>query len=225
MDSGYIFLAGGSITDSEEVDEVYFGMHNANDTILYIPIALGDDKHESCLEWFASLISHHADASVLMFDAIARGDQVPELANYKSVYLGGGNTYELLEYVCSTGLDKKLMQYVQAGGIVYGGSAGAMILGKDIRTAEEENLQNSSEHKGLDLLKGHSVICHYNDGENKEEEQRILAITQTIDSDVFALPNTGALLLDLKKQTAKPYGTVFIFKKNKRVMMIDDYLF
>ena len=56
------------------------------------------------------------------------------LANTDIVYVAGGNTFYLLKQIRETRFDKLLTDYVEAGGLYAGASAGALVAGVDIES-------------------------------------------------------------------------------------------
>ncbi len=54
-----------------------------------------------------------------------------------------------------------IIKYYKSGGQIYGGSAGAIILGKRIDTHNDENIVKWPGFDGLNLLGEYSVACHY----------------------------------------------------------------
>ena len=79
------------------------------------------------------------------------------------MYIGGGNTFRLLAEIRKYGFEPALQDFAYRGKPIYGGSAGAAILGRDIRTVnhidnDDVGLMNTS---ALDLANGHSVWVHY----------------------------------------------------------------
>jgi dipeptidase E len=91
------------------------------------------------------------------------GRQPDELAAYAGIFFGGGNTYWLLHQVRSAGFADPIRQFAQQGGVVYGGSAGAILLGANISTCAhmDQNFVGLTDAHGLDLLDGRAVWCHY----------------------------------------------------------------
>ena len=83
-----------------------------------------------------------------------------DFKNYDAIYIGGGNTYFLLNMLKKCDLDEKLVDYYNNGGIIYGGSAGALILGKSIETVSYERNSELESSEGLNLLNGFSIVCH-----------------------------------------------------------------
>ncbi|GGH74685.1 peptidase E [Pullulanibacillus pueri] len=60
-------------------------------------------------------------------------------------------------------IDEVLKAYYRNGGIINGGSAGAIILGKDIMTSAhmDPNSIGLEESHPLNLLKDHTIWCHF----------------------------------------------------------------
>jgi len=213
MKNGYIILSGGGdIKESFQLDEKYFSLLKNDTKILYIPIALNRTKlgFEACYDWFSTLISEHTKEKDIDFTMLLENDNIPNFGLYNSIYIGGGNTYKLLDYIYEKNLGEKITEYIKKGGIVYGGSAGAMVLGKDIRTAEEENDKNSPNSSGLNLLGEKSVICHY----TESLDQKIFEIVKKINSEVIAIPeNAGVVLYN---EIIETIGDVFLFDENNK---------
>jgi len=83
------------------LDEKYFSLLDDSSKILYIPIALNRTKlgYEACYDWFSKIISEHSKDKDIDFTMLLENDQIPNLNEYNSIYLGGGNTYKLLDYI------------------------------------------------------------------------------------------------------------------------------
>jgi len=220
MKNSFIFLSGGGdAKDSFELDKKFFALLNNNSKILYIPIALGRDKigYEACYDWFSTIISRHSLEKDIDFTMLLEDDNIPNLNGYNAIYVGGGNTYRLLDYVYRKNFIKNFLDFIKSGGIIYGGSAGAIIMGKDIRIVEEENDKNYQNFLGLNLLEGKSVKCHYEDNFDLE----IFSFVQKIGSQVLALPENAGLILDANSKVIEIIGEVYIFdEKGKRHLCI-----
>jgi len=216
MKNSYIILSGGGdIKESFKLDEKYFSLLKNNAKILYIPIALNRTKlgFEACYDWFSSLVSEYAKEKDIDFTMLLENDEIPDFETYDSIYIGGGNTYKLLDYIYRKDIGGKIIEYIKRDGIVYGGSAGAMILGKDIRTAEEENDENYPNFNGLNLLENKSVICHY----MESLDQKIFGVAKKINSEIIAIPEDSGVILN--NNTVEVVGEVFIFDKNNKRLM------
>ena len=164
-----LFLNGGgcgkqTILTYKEINKII----NHNKPVLYVPLAMDETEHpyDSCYEWIKEEISSIDITNIEMvrsFEELADKD----FNKYSLIYIGGGNTYKLLNGIKTTHTYDKLKEYIKNGGIVYGGSAGSVIFGKDINIIEvmdenkmiistnntEFNLNgiNSNEFPNLDL--------------------------------------------------------------------------
>ena len=128
--TGKLFLTGGGDEkQSFEIDKIF--LKNIK-SVLYIPIAWKNENYEGCLKWFKESMLKHKKIRINMLTNLYRR---VTLSNYDAVYIGGGNTYKLLKKIKDSHFDKKLIRYYQNGGTVYGGSAGAIIWGKDVSSA------------------------------------------------------------------------------------------
>jgi len=194
---GKLFLSGGGDEKQTfEVDEVFL---QPVDKILYVPIARPNNDFESCLKWFTNAMSQHKKVSIQMLTDLKEDIG---LGNYDAIYIGGGNTFKLLKIMKNAGFDKKLIDYYKSGGTVYGGSAGAIIWGKDINTAliskdADVNNVGLKDTSGFDALNGIDVQCHYVDSQLKKHQEYIAKTGRNI----IAIPEESALLLENGKIT------------------------
>jgi dipeptidase E len=198
MKNGKLFLGGGgSVEQSFLFDEEFFSFLPRQANILYIPIALrrGSIGYESCVDWFSGLISKHSNERELNFTTALEESHIEALSAFDAVYIGGGNTYYLLNYLCKTGMGDRLAKYLQENGKIYGGSAGAMVLGKDIRTVEEENDRSYEHYAGLNLLGEFSVLCHYQD----TMREYALNLSARLRGPILAIPEDSGIVWSQNK--------------------------
>jgi dipeptidase E len=159
-----IFAGGGGPIDSVPLDE-RFARWTARGTVLYWPFASGAPPEES-MRWFESTYGPLGVLNVEMWsslDALGHAD----LGTYSGIYIGGGNTFALLERVRRAGAAERLADFVLQGGVIYGGSAGAILLGRDIGTAAhaDPNDVGLLDTTGLDMALGYAIWCHYRPGD------------------------------------------------------------
>ncbi|MCW6159517.1 MAG: Type 1 glutamine amidotransferase-like domain-containing protein [Candidatus Micrarchaeales archaeon] len=101
------------------------------------------------------------------------GKEYFDLEKYGGIHILGGNTFNLLDKFRVSGFDKLLAKYIEENGAVFGCSAGAIILGKDIGTARfggdpDKDTTNLKDLSGLGCVGGYSVICHYREVEDEK---------------------------------------------------------
>lgn len=194
--SGRVFLSGGgSAKQTFDLDEVFL---QDLKKILYIPLAWPNDDFDSCLRWFNSTMElHRKKVKVDMLTDLSRK---VELKDYDAVYIGGGNTFKLLKKIKDSKFDVKLIEYYKNGGTVYGGSAGAIIWGRNIDIARicadaDVNLVGLKNTSGFDILDGIDVQCHYSNSQSDEHKEYVKRSGRR----VIAIPEDSALVVEGNK--------------------------
>jgi dipeptidase E len=91
-----IFAGGGGASDSVPLDEL-FARWTAHGTVLYWPFA-SHTPPETCLEWFKSTYAPLGVQEIVMWRSLDEMEGV-DLDAYSGIYIGGGNTFSLLESV------------------------------------------------------------------------------------------------------------------------------
>lgn len=159
-----IFAGGGGASDSAPLDELFARWVDPG-TVLYWPFA-SDSPPEDSLQWFTSIYGPLGIRDIEMWRSLDEMAGVA-LGSYPGVYIGGGNTFSLLASVRRAGAGVALMDFVRDGGVIYGGSAGAILLGRDIGTADhaDPNDVGLRDTTGLDMARGHAIWCHYQPAE------------------------------------------------------------
>lgn len=214
-----LFLSGGGdIETSYLFDSLFFDSLPQSANILYIPVAMANTttKREAAFDWFSKLISRHSSNNrYLDFTIWNDGDSIPILDNYDALYVGGGNTYRLLMVLEKTGMLDVLKKYIKNGGIYYGGSAGAVIIGRDLRTVGEEGLENYSKHDGMNFVNNISVFPHFSN--NEEQKSAIRNICSRYSLKIAALPENSGLIID--EQGIGVHGNIHIYEQEKKTIL------
>ena len=151
---GKLFLAGGgNEKQSFDVDREFAKIVKK---VLYIPIAWNNIKknetYESHLDWFTKCMNQHSKMEISMLIDL---NTPINLKEFDAVYIGGGNTFKLLHKMRESKFDKKLVDFFNSGGIIFGGSAGAILFGNDIniglickdRDSNKIGLKNTHGHE------------------------------------------------------------------------------
>ncbi|MBE6758592.1 MAG: hypothetical protein E7554_00690 [Ruminococcaceae bacterium] len=133
--------------------------------ILYVPLALPADTYDSCYEWVSGEL---AQVDVPRIDMVRSGAELAaaDLGGYSALFIGGGNTFKLLSELKESGAFESIRDYLRHDGVVFGSSAGAIILGRSIDLAkfEDENEAGLRDLDGFDVMEGVSFFCHYGSG-------------------------------------------------------------
>lgn len=82
--------------------------------------------------------------------------------SFDIVYVGGGNTFAMLQTMRDTGFDKEIIRLVNDGALYIGGSAGAHIASKNIEHVQvfDKNEVGLTDFDGLGLFEG-ILFCHF----------------------------------------------------------------
>ena len=162
-----MLAGGGDATDSLPLDETFAGWTRSahgGGRMLFLPVAMdgGEAAYETSLRWVESVFGPLGISDIEMWEDLGAPGRRP-LSDFSSVYVSGGNTFRLLDLVRSSGFGPELVGFARRGGAVYGGSAGAILLGKDIGTCArmDPNDVGLEDTRGLDLVSGHDIWCHY----------------------------------------------------------------
>lgn len=214
MDKNIFLSGGGGAGDSILLDKQFISVLKTN-KILYIPIAMETNSvgFEGCFDWISNTLSKISNnfLDIEMWTDLESKLEV-SLEQFSAIYIGGGNTYKLLQNLNESGFITKLIKYINNGGLVYGGSAGAIIFGKSIEIVVEENDKNYKYADGFDLLNGYSVHCHY------EEKlcKKIINYSNKSNQPVIALTERTGLNFNGKIATVIGFDPVIVFKNSKQ---------
>ena len=167
--------------------------------ILYIPLAWPDPTYRGCLEFMTGELADVEKAGIEMIrsteELMSR-----DFPDYAALYIGGGNTYKLLRDLKESGAFGKIRKYLtEEDGIVYGGSAGAIIFGKDLDSCntDDENEVGLIDHTGFNMIGGYSLLCHYTSRNRERTElsrKYLLELSKT--KPVYAIPEEDTIYVE-----------------------------
>ena len=126
-------------------------------------MAWPDPTYSGCLEFMTNELSDVDKAGIDMIKSTEEL-MLKDFNDYACIYIGGGNTYKLLNDLKESGTFDKIKNYlINDNGIVYGGSAGAIIFGKDLDSCntDDENEVGLIDNTGFNMINGYSLLCHY----------------------------------------------------------------
>jgi len=191
-----LFLSGGgNAKQSRKFDRFFASKITGDKRVLYIPVAMPVRRHSyrGCFEWARKTLGGVALTNIEIFTSI-NNKSYADIRDYDAIYIGGGNTYGLLHRLRTSGFDSLLRKFLAEGKPIYGGSAGAIIFGRDINTASfgrdhDRNFLGMRNFRGLDLLGGYSVQAHYTKADKQAMDNYILRTAFPI----IALPEETGL--------------------------------
>jgi dipeptidase E len=194
-----ILNGGGSGENVKSARELLNSLIDHNKKILYIPFAWPDSTYNGCLEFMTNELS---DVEKEGIDMVKSTDELmsKDFNNYACIYIGGGNTYKLLNDLKVSGAFDKIRNYlVNDNGIVYGGSAGAIIFGKDLDSCntDDANEVGLVDNIGFNMINGYSLLCHFTSREPERTElSRNYLIELSKSKPVFAIPEEDSIYVD-----------------------------
>lgn len=230
-----LILCGGG--DGDQVKESYkiFAREVNGGKVLYIPLAWNHGNMETCIDWFKSeMLPYRVTDIEDVLDA--KDITKDKLAQYSAIFIGGGNTFKLLKMLKETEAFDSLNEFINNGGIIMGGSAGALIFGKSIDTclktelnisSTDENLVSLKDTSGFDKINGYSLFVHY---QRKPEqiEKTAINIQRLLEQGhkVICLPEETSLWINGNQMQIIGQKPAEIFNGNeKRTIQSDEEVF
>lgn len=220
---GKVFISGGGGAKDSFLLDKEFVASFTNNKLLYIPIGLKRNiiGYDNCYKWIIDTLSIHTKESLdieMWVDVKNKGGE--DISNFEGIYIGGAsNTYEFLNLLYESSLANALINFVRHGGSLYGGSSGAVIMGRNIATVLDDKKDYRHE-TGLKLLNNYSILCHY----DKTQENRIERYILKYGFPVIALPENSGLIVERDVARVVGYNSITIFdlKFNKTFLLPED---
>ncbi len=194
-----VFLCGGgagiqTIEANKRLNEVI----DHSKPCLYVPLAMEQRMYADCYEWIKDELKN---VDIPYIEMVNSADELAakNLNDFGVIFIGGGNTFKLLHDLKISGAFEKIKEYLNGEGVVFGGSAGAIIFGKDLEACrlDDTNEVNLSDIDGFDVLNGTSILCHYtNRTAEKDEESRQYLLEVSKHRKVVALPEEVTLFVN-----------------------------
>ena len=210
-----LFLCGGGC-GKQIVDAMhkFEGMIDESKPILYIPLAMNENRYDGCAEWFAGEIKNINFGKFEMVRSSLELSQ-KNFDDYSALFIGGGNTFKLLSDINQNGNREKILDYLKNGGIVFGGSAGAIIFGKDINTClyDDGNKVGLKNTSGLNLLNGFSILCHLSPKSLSKNMKQLKAFSQK--NKVIYLPEESVIFVNGKRPSLIGNSKYVVFNRGK----------
>lgn len=210
-----LFLCGGG--SSKQILSALYKFSNIiekNKPILYIPLAMASKNYDSCYTWFKNEIKI---VNLSKFEMVKSSYELSQknFNEYSALFIGGGNTYKLLYELSQYDNFNKIKAYLKNGGIVFGGSAGAIIFGKDIDGCllEDENKFKIDNIKGFNYLNGYSLLCHL---KNKNFNKNLKYLQKySLKNKLIYLPEENVIFINDNKICIIGTSKYVIFKNGK----------
>lgn len=209
------FSGGGNYDKTVDVDVHFINSVRSTQklSILFIPTAKNTDQlgYTKCGEWLSDKLNRLGgdDISIILETDL---DKCVNLEKYGAVYLGGGNTYKLQKLIDESDFKDRLLLYIDEGGILYGASAGAVVMGSNVGIYKEEDENGYKNENGLMLCKDYAVRCHY----EYVDKEKIHKFVEIYKLPVVALPLGTSILLEKGVFSIIGKGNAYIFGLDER---------
>ena len=206
-----ILNGGGDGQTAAGARQLLNSMIDHTKEILYIPFAWPDPSYCGCLEFMTDELSDVEKAGIHMVTT-PEALMCLDFTDYACLYIGGGNTYKLLNDLKTSGAFDKIRNYLQEeNSVVYGGSAGAIIFGRDLDSCntDDENQVGLTDRTGFNMLNGWSLLCHYTSRDETRtalSRNYLLKLSET--KPVYAIPEEDTILVEDDRITflgSRPY--------------------
>ncbi len=212
--STIILSGGGSEKQSLLLDNFFFDNIKKNGSILYIPTALvGHKMYDGAENWFKSVIELH-DRNDISLDTLIDFNKYQNLDKYDALYIGGGNTWKLRKAFKENNFDEKILDFICKNKILYGGSAGAIILGENVSCQKDEEITDP-EIKGINLIGGYSIACHY----SEERDLDIKKWCEYNNKNIIAVPEDSGIIFINGNLSMIGGSDCFIFDSETKVII------
>lgn len=221
---GRIVLAGGgSPEQSLKVDQKWIEMcasskrATSRDQVAYIPHALGKERIRSAHQWFNETYSDRLAASGLKINFIGDLNDLNISGGEKiaSVYIGGGNTESLMTQLNENGTDIALKRLIRKGAILYGGSAGAIVMGESIGTAPEAR---NKTMQALNLITSNTLISPHYNPHSKRSHESLKKRSESNKQTIIAVPEDSGVIFDTisREYLVLGYNNVSVYSSGTR---------
>lgn len=206
---------GGSGKQNLYAYNSYFNSIDKNKPILYIPLALDSNMYDVCYDWFKEEINYFGFNDFKMVKSSLELSKL-DLNKYNSLFIGGGNTYKLLKELKDNSNFERIKEFLLNDGIVYGGSAGAIIFGKDINGCLLIDEKLDVDTNSFNLLNGYSLLGHLNKGNFKINKDYLQEYSK--DNKLLFLPEEDVIVVTDEKIKFIGNDKYFLFYKGNYKM-------
>lgn len=206
-----LFLAGGGGKfDSIAIDKRFAAALDKTKPFAYIPNAMQNKPYNESLSWLKDVFCSLGIVRIEMWLDLEKAVN-RNISCISGIYIGGGDTAKLLSEIRNSGFDNQLREIYDKGLPIYGGSAGAIILGQTILTAPEATKLPENKAKGLNLVDGFSIYCHY-DG-----KKDLKKLCKSLETKIIAIPEKSGVCLTDGGLEVVGYERVAVFNSNDRL--------
>ncbi len=215
-----ILYSGGYFHENNRLDaELIRLLGGTQAMITYIP-----DCFEDSDEDYEDFIDHYSNLGIPYYNIFHadRPHSHRELQNAfaaDAIFLSGGNTFYFLKHLKESLVLEHLAHYVRRGGILFGESAGAIMMTPNIATASFPDFDHDENEVGLEDWTSMNLVPfeffpHYQDGDLAYERE-LLAQSERRERTIYAVPDGSGIVIDEQKTSF--VGDVWGFCRGQKI--------
>jgi dipeptidase E len=183
--------------------------------VVFVPYALFDR------DAYAGKVEARFARMGIEVDAIHRAED-PERAidRAEAVFVGGGNTFRLLDALHRARVMPRLRARVEAGMPYIGSSAGAIVAGPTLKTTKDMPIVEPPSFEALGLV-AFQISPHYLDPDpssthmGETQEERILTFLEENDAPVIGLREGSSLRIEGRAITLRGARHARLFRRGR----------
>jgi len=196
----FILTGGGDYEHFKGTDKIFRESIKAGSKILILPYAGDEDSYDNVREHVESLLPGPLNVECEM---LRRPEDV-SLDLVKSCfgfYVEGGNTFDLITAVRQSNIETHLKQLAGSSCVFYADSAGAILLGRSVKTAffgddADDDAARLQDYRGLDLMDQWTVHAHY----TPEDDEVVQNFVWEEGTPIIALHEESAISIQADKE-------------------------
>jgi len=184
-----IILCGGGDIIAGELKELDSQVikSSENKKILVLDLTTNNPKKINKYNLFLKKYFLNLGATEIKFISDFSKEKNTDFNEFGIIYLPGGNPITLLENLIEKKVDLRFFR-----GILFGNSAGALVLSKNLIVTKDKNFPKTFIRKGLGIIP-FSVEVHYNSSKDLELEKIKLR------EDIYAIPEKDFIKINQSK--------------------------
>jgi len=218
-----ILSGGGKGKQTRKIDSLFFEFVK-NKKVVFIPHSREKEEFENSLNWITENLFLPFKHDKFEMWTKLDDKSIKDLYDVEGIIIGGGNTFRLLKELKDSKFIETLRKFIEDDKIVYGISAGAIILTKNIITANpiDENKVQLVDLNGMNLLNERDIFCHYEEKYDKE----IFKIIEKENIEIIGLPEGVGIYLENFSNKIIGSNSAFLFsrKGNKKELKVEKEL-
>ena len=226
-----LLMSNGALATkrAETIAELYGASPENPKTVMFVPFALKD--HDAITDRVAKGL---APLGINIVGAHSFKNPVAALEHMDGIYMGGGNTFRLLDTLQKTGLLEAIRDKVEGGMPYMGASAGINVAGPTIMTTNDMPIVQPKTMDAMGLVP-FQINPHYFEGKPHYEEDgkivpyqgetrddRIIQFQEENSTPVIGLKEGSALRIRGDKIELLGGKTAKLFEQGKEPAVITD---